>query len=104
MMQWSQAGFWRITILQRGRILPLACFNQRFGLQMSAQTSSKVKKAVPGDFLNCIVPVDKRINDLGLYIKDSKDALVDFEILGLKISTLFLGQRNGMLFPLRQLG
>lgn len=35
-------------------------------------------------FFNVIIPVDKLMNDLGLYIKDSKEALVDFEILWAK--------------------
>lgn len=79
---WCRVGIFRVNhLLCRGRLFSLNRFNAKYNLQISAKIWARVKKAIPTDLLNYIVPLDKQLSVPGLFIRDCKGSLVDLGVL-----------------------
>lgn len=83
---WSAKGLRRINdILDRGQVLTKQDFNRKFGTNLTDKTYNFITNLIPEDMKELLLPLNRNINRLGLYIKNDKGILTDIEFISTKV-------------------
>lgn len=76
--EWRELGIRRINdILHMGRMMSVREFRNHHGIFVQQLTLDKIEKHIGRDTLSLILPMDKRVNPVGLYIAGVDGRLLD---------------------------
>lgn len=76
--EWRALGIRRVNdILHMGRILTVREFRLRYGVFVQQSTLDKFEKYIGRNMLDRILPMDKEVNEVGLYIAGVDGRLLD---------------------------